>query len=192
MAIYCDWYSATGRIALSSRSKRATSSVRKSWARAISIGHSARKARLDVGGGVGVVEGVKHCTGLGAISNLDLPNGTTLVAGEIVGNDDVTGLQRRRQHLLNIGQKELAIHRSIEQPRRVDTVMPQSGDEGHCVPVAVRHAPRQGWRVARPRFAACGLDRLSPARQGRVMQVRLIGSSALPFFKGIPGLRIVP
>jgi hypothetical protein len=51
---------------------------------------------------------------------------------------------------------------------------------------------RQGWRVPRPRCAACGLDRLSPARQGLVMQVRLIGSGALPFLMGITGLRIVP
>jgi hypothetical protein len=50
----------------------------------------------------------------------------------------------------------------------------------------------QGWRVPRPRFAACGLDRLSPARQGLVRQVRLIGSGALPFVTGIPSLRIVP
>jgi hypothetical protein len=27
-------------------------------------------------------------------------------------------------------------------------------------------------RIARPRFAACGLDRTSPARQGLAMQVR--------------------
>src|SRR5229473_5680144 len=32
---------------------------------------------------------------------------------------------------------------------------------------------RQGWRVPRHRFAACGLDRLSPARQGLAKQVRL-------------------
>jgi hypothetical protein len=31
----------------------------------------------------------------------------------------------------------------------------------------------QGWRVPRHRFAACGLDRLSPARQGLAKQVRL-------------------
>jgi len=48
---------------------------------------------------------------------------------------------------------------------------------------------RQGWRVPRPRCAACGLDRLSPARRGLVMQVRLIGGGALPF---VTGLRIVP
>jgi hypothetical protein len=51
---------------------------------------------------------------------------------------------------------------------------------------------RQGWRVPPPRFAACGLDRLSPARQGLGMQVRLIGSGALPFVTGIQGLRPVP
>ena len=34
---------------------------------------------------------------------------------------------------------------------------------------------RQGWRVPRPRFAACGLDRLSPARQGLAKQVSLDG-----------------
>jgi hypothetical protein len=46
--------------------------------------------------------------------------------------------------------------------------------------------------MLRPRFAACGLDWLSMARPGLVMQVRLIGSGALPFVTGIPGLRLVP
>jgi len=41
--------------------------------------------------------------------------------------------------------------------------------------------PGRGWRVPRPRFAACGLDRLSPARQVLLKQVRHIGSGALPF-----------
>jgi hypothetical protein len=51
---------------------------------------------------------------------------------------------------------------------------------------------RQGWRVPRPRCAACGLDRLSPARQGLGMQVRFNGGGALPFVTGIPGLPNVP
>jgi len=34
---------------------------------------------------------------------------------------------------------------------------------------------RKGWRVPRPRFAACGLDQLSPARQELLKQVRLGG-----------------
>src|SRR5258708_40095137 len=35
-----------------------------------------------------------------------------------------------------------------------------------------RHPPRLA-RIARPGFAACGLDRMSPARQGLAMLVRL-------------------
>ena len=34
--------------------------------------------------------------------------------------------------------------------------------------------------LARHRFAACGLDRLSPAQQGRSKQVRLLGSGSTP------------
>src|SRR5258708_16433642 len=38
-----------------------------------------------------------------------------------------------------------------------------------------RPAPsRQGWRVPRPRFAACGLERLLPPPQGRAIRARLI------------------
>ena len=47
-----------------------------------------------------------------------------------------------------------------------------------CRQVAGPAPSRQGWRVPRPRFAACGLDRLSPARQGLAKQVRHIGSDA--------------
>jgi hypothetical protein len=41
-------------------------------------------------------------------------NGTPSVTGEIVGNDDIVRPERRSQHLLDIGQKTLGVHRSIE------------------------------------------------------------------------------
>jgi hypothetical protein len=49
----------------------------------------------------------------------------------------------------------------------------------------------QGWRVPRHRFAACGLDRLSLARQGLGKRLRLIGSGALPSRHGEPAEGLV-
>ena len=53
------------------------------------------------------------------------------------------GLQRRDQHLLDIGQEGLAGHRTIEHHRRAETVAPQCGDEGGGLPVTERRLGQQ-------------------------------------------------
>ena len=70
-------------------------------------------------------------------------------------------------------------------------------EERSCLLEAKRAGPappRQGWRVPRPRFAACGLDRLSPARQGLAMQLRLNGkrSASLPELEIVASWSILP
>jgi hypothetical protein len=61
-----------------------------------------------------------------------------LVRGEIVHNDH-TGLKRRRKRLLDIGAECGAGHWTIEDQRRDNAALPQSGDEGGGSPMPVRH-----------------------------------------------------
>ena len=63
-----------------------------------------------------------------------------LVAAEFIENDDVAWGQGRREHLLDISCEQLAIDWTIDNPGRVDAIVPQGGDEGQRLPVAVRHA----------------------------------------------------
>ena len=64
-------------------------------------------------------------------------HGMALVAAEIVHDDDVAGLERRHQELLDIGFEAFAIDRSIKDARRVDPVVPQGGKECECLPMPV-------------------------------------------------------
>src|SRR5690606_1071902 len=60
----------------------------------------------------------------------------TVVAGKIVQNDDVTPVQRGGELGLYVGLEAHAVHRSTEDPRRIQTVVAQGGDEGLGAPVA--------------------------------------------------------
>lgn len=51
-------------------------------------------------------------------------HGVTLVAAEIVHDDDVAGLERRHEELLDIGFEAFAVDRSIKDARGVDPVVP--------------------------------------------------------------------
>lgn len=66
-----------------------------------------------------------------------------LVAAKIVEDDDVAGLERRDQELLDIGEEALAVDRAIDHSRRVDPVMAKRCEEGQRLPVAVRHLGTQ-------------------------------------------------
>ena len=77
---------------------------------------------------------------------------------EIVHDDDVARLQRRRQNLLDVSGKALAIDRPVEHAGRNDVVAAQGGEESHGFPVPVRS------------FG----DELSPARRPAV-RARHIG-----------------
>ena len=66
-----------------------------------------------------------------------------LVGRKVVHDDDVARLERRRQGLLDIGKKALAVDGAVEDAGRGDPVVAQRGQEGGGLPVAVRHgSPR--------------------------------------------------
>lgn len=58
---------------------------------------------------------------------------------EIVHDDDVAVPQGRDQNLLDVEKEGFAIDRPLDEPRSGDTIVAQSGHEGHGLPVAVRH-----------------------------------------------------
>ena len=66
-----------------------------------------------------------------------------LVAAEVVEDDDVARLQRWNQNLIDIGPEALAVDWTIENPWGLDTITPQGGEEGHCLPVTVRDLCRE-------------------------------------------------
>ena len=82
-----------------------------------------------------------------------LPDTGDLVAGEIVGDDNVTRRQRGGEELLDIGNEGIAIDRAIEHQRSDYAVMPQAGDEGAGLPVSIRYRTHQS--LAARRSAAC-------------------------------------
>ena len=61
------------------------------------------------------------------------------MAAEVVGDDDVAGTQRGHQNLLYVNEEQIAVDGRIDEPGRFDPIMAQSCDEGHRVPVSIRH-----------------------------------------------------
>ena len=60
------------------------------------------------------------------------------------------GLQRRDEDLLDVELEALAVDRPVDQPRCVDAVVAQGGQEGHGLPVAVRHLGLDPLAARRP------------------------------------------
>ena len=79
-----------------------------------------------------------------------LPDGRSLVAGEIVHDDDVAFAKRRAELLLDPCGKADGVDRLIEDEGRVDPVAAQRGNEGHCLPVAVGHLGVEPLAFGRP------------------------------------------
>ena len=59
-----------------------------------------------------------------------------LVAGEVVENYHVTGLERRSELGLDISLEDVTVHRSVDHPRRGQSVMARGSNEGLGTPVA--------------------------------------------------------
>ena len=57
------------------------------------------------------------------------------VAGEIVEDDHITGLQARRKLGFDVELEALAVDRAVDHPRGGEPVMTQAGDEGLRVPM---------------------------------------------------------
>ena len=64
-------------------------------------------------------------------------HGLSLVASEVVHDDDIAGPERRHQHLAYISGEPFPVDRPVEHKGSVDPVVAQRGDEGHGAPVAV-------------------------------------------------------
>ena len=60
-----------------------------------------------------------------------------LMHGKVVEHDDVTGAERRHQHLLDIREKRGIVDRPVEHRRRVQAIDAQRSDDGVRLPVAI-------------------------------------------------------
>ena len=88
--------------------------------------------RIEIGR-VGRQEGQPRISGQDCFSH-----SPGLVTGEIVDDDDVAGFQRGDEHLLDIGEEQLAVDRAVDDAGRSQAVATQSGEERHCPPAAIR------------------------------------------------------
>src|SRR5687768_17364368 len=79
-----------------------------------------------------------------------MANGLALVGAEIVDDDDVARLERRHEDLLDVLKEALAIDRSVDEPRRGEPIVTQSGQEGHGLPAAVWRLAWQALSARRP------------------------------------------
>jgi hypothetical protein len=84
-------------------------------------------------------------------------HGMALVATEIVHDDDVAGLERRYEELLDIGFEAFAVDRSIKDARRLDPVVPQGRKECEGLPMPVWHLSAQALAFRPP---AVGTDHI--------------------------------
>lgn len=64
--------------------------------------------------------------------------GLTLVAAQVIDDDDVAGFEGGDEKLFHIGREADGVDGAIEDRRGVDPVMAKSGQEGHGFPVTVR------------------------------------------------------
>src|SRR5215217_7620965 len=104
----------------------------------------------------GIGRQVKH-TGPGRPDRLLDPG--DLVKGEIVHRDPVARLQRRCQHLLDVGAERRTGHRPIEHKRRDDAARPQARHDGRGLPMTRRHRIDQAlasWTPAGEAGHRCG------------------------------------
>jgi hypothetical protein len=63
----------------------------------------------------------------------------SLVAAKIIQHDDVSWFQGFEKFVSDISLEGLAVDWPIEHSWRVDPVTAQRGQEGHCLPMAMRH-----------------------------------------------------
>lgn len=67
----------------------------------------------------------------------DASNVPAFVAAKIVEHDDVAGLECLDELGLDVGLEGLPVDRSVQHPWRIDAVIAERGDEGHCLPVGM-------------------------------------------------------
>ena len=78
-------------------------------------------------------------------------------------------LEGGSEELFDVGEEALAVDGSVEQARRFDAVVAQSGEEGRGLPVAVRDLGDEALPRWRPAVAdgSCGLGQVSSMKTSR-------------------------
>ena len=66
-----------------------------------------------------------------------LADALDVMGAQVVHHDNVAGLERRDEDLVEVGEKTVAVHRPIEQPRRREACDPQRPHERTGLPVMV-------------------------------------------------------
>ncbi len=87
---------------------------------------------------------------MGAGGSDCLANGLTLVATEVVHDDNVAGFERGHEALLDPCGEAEAVDRSVEDAWRIDPVVPERCEEGQRAPMAERRAGDQLFPAWRP------------------------------------------
>src|SRR4029077_8337517 len=65
-------------------------------------------------------------------------DGLAFMAAKIVKNDDIAWLKRGDEDLFDVEPEQLAVDRTVDDPRRVDPVVAQGSEEGHRLPMPIR------------------------------------------------------
>jgi hypothetical protein len=81
-------------------------------------------------------------------------DGLALVRAEIVHDHDVAWPQAWDENFFHIEPEAFTIDRTVEEPNRFDLILAQCGQEGHGLPMAMRHLgldPLAAWRPASQR-----------------------------------------
>src|SRR3954470_9413719 len=99
-----------------------------------------------------------------------------LVNSQVIHRDHVARLQRRREHLLDVGAERLPGHGPIEHKRRDDPARPQARHDGRGLPVAKRRCIDQALAPGAPAVEAghrCGRGGLVDEDEALTIHVAL-------------------
>lgn len=105
--------------------------------------------RLELGEGlldrieIGRVRWQVEQVGAGRLYGLS--NAGDLVAGQVVHDDDIAGLEAWGENLLGVGLECSAVHRSIQHHGGAQAAQAQAGDEGGGLPVSPRDRREQAF-----------------------------------------------
>ena len=124
----------------------------------------------------------RQVTDTGSCSFNRLPHPIDLVAAQIVGDDDIAGLERGAQKVPHISQEYFSVHRAIDHQRSCQAILAQSGYERGGLPMPMRHGSDAALSSGRSPIAASHVGAgpsLIQEDQLRRIQGRLKGG--LPF-----------
>ncbi len=97
---------------------------------------------------IGAVGWQEEQSGSGSSDNVAYRG--AFVRAEIVENDDIARLQGLDELGFDVGSECLTVDRSVENPWRIDAIMPQCRDEGHGFPVTMRRMGNQPFSARAP------------------------------------------